>query len=120
MKTKCNTFRSIFAMIALILLATCWSDASAQKKSQLLKIGTYDSRIVTMAYSRSAMFDEQQVKMGKEGAIIEQSDDTLKKTEAFYKILTYQYLLHQQVFSRGSNYAILELVKDKLPQVAKA
>ena len=33
--------------------------------------------------------------------------------------MSYQHLLHQMVFSKGSAAGIMELVKDKLPDVAK-
>jgi hypothetical protein len=48
-----------------------------------------------------------------------QSNDTVKKIEAFYKIMTEEYLMHQRGFSNGSTASILTLVKDKLPMVAK-
>lgn len=118
METKIKTNQAIISIIVLILLAQCWSNVTAQIKSEPLKLGTYDSRIVTMAYSRSEHFTKVMNEM-KESEAIMQSNDTAKKIEAIYKIFTKQYILHQQVFSSGSSAFILDLVKDKLPQVAK-
>jgi hypothetical protein len=118
METKIKTNQAIISIIVLILLAQCWSNVTAQIKSEPLKLGTYDSRIVTLAYSRSEHFSKVMNEM-KESEAIMQSNDTAKKIETIYKIFTKQYIMHQQVFSSGSSAFILDLVKDKLPQVAK-
>lgn len=118
METKIKTNQAIISIIVLILLAQCWSNVTAQIKSEPLKLGTYDSRIVTLAYSRSEHFTKVMNEM-KESEAIMQSNDTAKKIETIYKIFTKQYIMHQQVFSSGSSAFILDLVKDKLPQVAK-
>lgn len=118
METKIKINQAKISIIVLILLALCWSNVTAQIKSEPLKLGTYDSRIVTLAYSRSEHFAKVMNEM-KESEAIMQSNDTAKKIEAIYKIFTKQYIMHQQVFSSGSSAFILDLVKDKLPQVAK-
>jgi hypothetical protein len=118
METKIKTNQAIISIIVLILLGQCWSNATAQIESEPLKLGTYDSRIVTLAYSRSEHFTKVTNEMkGSEAIML--SNDTAKKIEAIYKIFTKQYIMHQQVFSSGSSANILDLVKDKLPQVAK-
>ena len=118
METKIKINQAIISIIVLIFLAQHWSNVTAQIKSEPLKLGTYDSRIVTLAYSRSEHFVKVMNEM-KESEAIMQSNDTAKKIEAIYKIFTKQYIMHQQVFSSGSSAFILDLVKDKLPQVAK-
>ena len=118
METRIKINQAILSIVVLILLALCWSNVTAQKKSEPLKIGIYDSRIVTMAYSRSEHFQKVMNDMNESEAIM-LSNDTAKKIEAIYKIFTKQYIMHQQVFSNGSSAYILDLVKDKLAQVAK-
>ncbi len=87
--------------------------------AQQVKVGTYDSRVVVLAYSRSGYFREHIMKLHKESEEMMLSSDTAKMYEGFYKISTESYLGHQRVFSNGSSAAILNLVKDELPQVAK-
>jgi len=118
METKIKTKQAIISIIVLILLAQCWSNVTAQIKSEPLKLGTYDSRIVTLAYSRSEHFKKAMDSL-KEGQEIMLTNDTAKKIEAFYKGFTRQYIMHQQVFSNGSSANILALVKDQLSQLAK-
>jgi len=119
MKKLTNVVYSIILTGILISAGSISSTCAAQKPSTNLKIGTYDSRVVVIAYTRSDYFVQQQMKSHKEGNEILQSNDTVKKIEAFYKVMTEQYLLHQRGFSNGSSASILALVKDKLPIVAK-
>ena len=118
MKTKVTSFYAIIFMVAMLFISIFLNDVFAQSKSVPIKIGTYDSRIVVLAYSRSEHFAKVMNEM-KESEAIMQSNDTVKKMETIYKIFTQQYIMHQQVFSSGSSANILALVKDKLPEVAK-
>jgi hypothetical protein len=119
MKTISKVIHSIFITGILISTGSFCITGIAQTPVTNLKIGTYDSRVVVIAYTRSDYFVQQQMKSRKEGNELMQSNDTVKKIEAFYKVLTEQYLLHQRGFSNGSSASILTLVKDKLPVVAK-
>lgn len=91
----------------------------AQNNMSKIKIGTYDSRVVFIAYVNSDYFIQQNRKRHEEGNMILQSNDTVKKIEAFYRVMTEEYLMHQRGFSNGSTASILLLVKDKLPIIAK-
>ncbi len=106
-------------LIFLILLTCLCNFINAQNIPEMLKIGTYDSRIVTLAYSRSDQFIQRQMKLRNEEKELMQSNDTTKMAEAAYRAVTEQYLAHQRVFCSGSASSILDLVKDKLPQVAQ-
>jgi len=117
MKKRTNVILAIVSMIVALFISTGWNDVLAQAKPKPFKLGTYDSRIVTLAYSRSDHFAKVMNEM-KESEAIMLSNDTVKMMETIYKIFTKQYILHQQVFSTGSSVYILDLVKDKLPQVA--
>jgi hypothetical protein len=118
MKKRTDVIFTIISMIVALLISTGWNNVLAQAKPESLKLGTYDSRIVTLAYSRSEHFAKVMNEM-KESEAIMLSNDTVKMMETIYKIFTRQYILHQQVFSTGSSAYVLDLVKDKLPQVAK-
>jgi hypothetical protein len=119
MKTLAKVVYTIFLTGILISAGSISMIAIAQEPAPNLKIGTYDSRIILIAYTRSDYFVQKQMKSREEGNEILQSNDTVKKIEEFYKVLTEQYLMHQRGFSNGSTASILALVKNKLPLVAK-
>ena len=119
MKTLARLAHKILLTGIIISVGSFSKTIIAQKPATNLKIGTYDSRVVVIAYTPSDYFAQYLLKSRKEGDEIMQSNDTVKKTEAFYKVLTEQYLMHQRGFSNGSAATILELVKDKLSLVAK-
>ena len=92
----------------------------AQQKSAAMKIGTYDSRIVTFAWSRSDFFGQRLAKIRQQSDSAEKAHDTVKLKEVSVGAISYQHLLHQMVFSSGSAAFIMALVKDKLPGLAKS
>jgi len=118
MKTRITTRAAIVLTVAMFFIAVCVVPVNAQQKTEPVKIGTYDSRIVTLAFSRSEHF-KKITDSFKEADPIMQQNDTAKKIQAFYKIFTKQFLLHQQVFCSGSSAYVLDFVKDQLPQLAK-
>lgn len=105
-------------MIITFLFSLCCSKVSAQANSVTLKLGTYDSRVVTLAFSRSELFKKVAESFSDPEGIM-QSNDSAKMAVFFCKIFTKQYILHQQVFSRGTTANVLDLLKDQLPQLAK-
>lgn len=119
MKTTTRCIYSVLFAAIFLFIGFNYTTCFAQTNESKIKIGTYDSRIVFIAYTRSDYFKQQLMKNREEGNEILQSNDTVKKIEAFYKVMTEQYLAHQRGFSNGSTASILSLVKDKLPIVAK-
>ena len=119
MKKFSRSNQSVKILILIFSVSSFCKTVSAQNSSAALKIGVYDSRIITFAYSRSDAFNEVMLKFSKENGEVMQSGDTTKKIQTAYKMITFQYLLHQQVFCSGSAANIIAVVKDKLPQVAK-
>jgi hypothetical protein len=107
-------FALIFAIISLISI-----QAYAQKKPPATRIGTYDSRIVTFAWSRSDYFMQHMKKLSQQSDSAEKAHDTARVKELSVGMMSYQHLLHQMVFSNGSVGMVMELVKDKLPELAK-
>ena len=91
----------------------------AQKNSPLVKIGTYDSRIVTMAWSRSEVFGQFMKKTSRQNDSATRVHDTARIKELSVIMMSYQHLLHQMVFSNGSIGMVMATIKDKLPEVAK-
>ncbi|MEI6140381.1 MAG: hypothetical protein WCP85_14020 [Mariniphaga sp.] len=110
----------LFCTTVLILTAIFMANSSfAQNNPTRMKIGVYDSRVVVFAWSRSNYFKEQMGKIRQHSDSAMKTNDTLKIKEVSIQAMSYQHLLHQMVFSNGSAASILELVKDKLPEVAK-
>ncbi len=95
------------------------TDSFAQNSPNRMKIGVYDSRVVVFAWSRSNYFKEHFEKIRQHSDSVIKTNDTLKIKEVSIQAMSYQHLLHQMVFSNGSAAGIMELVKDKLPDVAK-
>ena len=78
-------------------------DAAAQEAKNALKIGTFDSRAVALAYYRTPGVLDEMVG-GMRGAREEAlaAGDTIKVEELDLKGPSLQHLMHQQVFSTGS------------------
>jgi len=119
MKSTLRVMASASALFIMIFLLFIFNSANAQKNPKSIKIGTYDSRVITLAYSRSDTFNIRLSAMQKQSQADLESSDSTRKVEAAYKMITFQFLLHQQVFCTGTASAIIEIIKDKLPQVAK-
>jgi len=110
---------TMILMAALACFSGMWNSVSAEKKPKTVKIGTYDSRIVVLAYSRSDLFEEQMKALKTECDALIKDTNLIKRNEGAYKMITFQYLNHQMVFCSGSAAAVLDLIKDKLPDLAK-
>jgi hypothetical protein len=119
MNTTSGNTGAAIVLAVLLLFAGTDSPASAQGKPTPLKIGTYDSRVVTFAYSRSAYFREYQATLHSRYEAAKQANDTAKMNELQVQGMTYQHLLHQRVFGSGSITSVIDLVKDQLPALAK-
>jgi hypothetical protein len=116
MKTKILQNVKLIIGLAFILLVY---PAFSQVKSGKIRIGTYDSRIITMAYSRSAFFTDLFNKVGQEYKTAKESNDTVKMKKIEIQMKTTQHLLHQRVFGTGSISSIIDIVKDSIPLIAK-
>jgi hypothetical protein len=119
MKKSIQLLISAIAMVAILMLAPSGNGAFAQKTKATMKIGTYDSRIVTFAWSRSDYFKQHMIKFNKQNDSAEKAHDTARVKELSVGIMSYQHLLHQMVFSNGSIGIVMAIVKDKLPELAK-
>jgi len=93
--------------------------AMAQKKKATIKIGTYDSRIATFAWSRSDFFNKLMIKVNQQSDSAEKAHDTARIKDLSILRLSYQHLLHQMVFSNGSIGIVMACIKDQLPGLAK-
>ena len=84
-----------------------------------LRVGTFDSRAIAIAYARSEMFDQYLTSMREEynKAKEEGNKELVKEFEEIGPAT--QQVMHQQAFSIASVAEILEKVKNELPMIAE-
>jgi hypothetical protein len=119
MKKQVQITISVIAVIILSVLQPAGNMAFSQKTKASVKIGTYDSRIVTFAWSRSDYFKQHMIKFNQQNDSATIAHDTARVKELTIGIFSYQHLLHQMIFSNGSIGIVMAIVKDKLPGLAK-
>jgi hypothetical protein len=119
MRTKSSLITSGFITITLLICFMIPAGAFAQKKSTVIKIGTYDSRTVTFAWSRTDNLKKQMMKIRQQSDSAEKAHDSARIKEVSVGAISFQHLLHQMVFSTGSVASFMSVIKDKLPELAK-
>lgn len=93
--------------------------ASAQTPEGTVRIGTFDSRCVAVAYGRSAGFMEYLNGLRSELAKAREEGNEARVKEIERLGPTSQVIMHQQVFSTGSVRNIMDKIKEKLPTIAQ-
>jgi len=119
MRTKTKSILSVIITITLLICFMIPAGASAQKKSAVIKIGTYDSRTIIFAWSRTDLLKQYLKRLGQRSDSAKKANDTAKIRELSVQGISFQHLLHQMVFSTGSVASIMTVIKDKLPELAK-
>jgi hypothetical protein len=119
MKQKTKSIFWAAIAFSLIFTALISPQAQAQKKSPVVKIGTYDSRIVIFAWSRTDLLEQHMTKTGQQSDSARKAHDTARIKEISVGAMSFQHLLHQAVFSTGSVASFMIVIKDKLPELAK-
>jgi len=113
--------KSVF--VGVSILAVCAMFLALQPTPTKVRVGTFDSRAIALAYARSAMFAADRAPVMKdlkdryEKAKAEKNEEVIKELEAWPP--TYHKLQMLQCFSTASVADILEKVKDQLPKVAQ-
>ena len=119
----CCTIAMLFSAMGAIDPLGCSNGAAAKEKTAALRVGTFDSRGVALAYGRSARPDCLLAKVSElrkehEQARKDGNEDRTKELEM--EPLALQEQIHKQVFSGAPIDDILALIKDDLPKVAAA
>lgn len=119
----CCTIAMLLTAMGFIIPTTQGSGAATQEKTEALRVGTFDSRGVALAYGRSARPDCLLAKVAElrkehEQARKEGNEDRMKELEMEPPALQEQ--IHKQVFSGAPIDDILALIKDDLPKMAEA
>lgn len=108
------------ALTAGFMVTASPQAAAAEAKKQLLRVGTYDSRGIVMAYYDSDYNDVsfmQRISQEKKKA---EADGNLEKARQLDEQMNaYGLKKHKQVFSTAPVHEIIEHVKDQLPTVAR-
>ena len=91
----------------------------SQQETAKLRIGTFDSRCVALAYGRSAEFNQLRDSIETLYSKAKADSNKEKIDEIDQYKPTMQVLLHQQVFSNGSIVNIIEKIKEKITAIAK-
>jgi len=95
------------------------AQGSAGEKKKLLRVGVYDSRGIAIAYGNSAFFDKL---LKEKKAAFEQAkkdNDTKKVQDLEEWFPARQAKAHRQAFGTMPVHDLLEVVKDRIPAVAK-
>lgn len=88
-------------------------------KKALLRIGVYDSRIITIAYSDSMYNDNIMVKKSKEKKEAEKAGDLEKVQKIDDWMNWFSIYRHAQGFSTEPVHDLLACVQKKIPQIAR-
>jgi Skp family chaperone for outer membrane proteins len=94
-------------------------DPNTKTEKAKLRVGTFDSRAIAIAYVDTDDFKQALTKMKEEHKKAKAEGDEKKAKELEAKGEAQQQLLHTQGFSTASVGEYLEHVKDKIPAVAK-
>ncbi len=119
MRTNNKYIVSALIVIPFLFGVLLSDQAFARKKPAAIKIGTYDSRIIIFAWSRTDLLKQHVAKIGQLSDSARKVHDTARLKELSVEAMSFQHLLHQVVFSNGSVSSFMEVVKDKLPELAK-
>lgn len=110
-------------MFAIVVLAAPARIAGAAEPATpsgaVLRIGVFDSRVVALAYGRSAAFTERIETLKREFAKAQAANDAPRVQELGKELGWTQVRMHQRVFSTAGTAAILATVADRLPALAR-
>jgi hypothetical protein len=113
--------------LILALVVGTWSTgrfaraegADGQPERARVRVGTFDSRAVAVAYTRTESFGQSVKKLMDEGKKAEAAGDQEKIKELKAAGRAGQDLIHQQGFGTASVANILDTIKDQLPDIAQ-
>ncbi len=110
---------SVLALASLMVMIPAGNNAFAQRSKAAIKIGTYDSRTIIFAWSRTDALKQHMIKLNQQSDSAKKANDTARIKELSVGAMSFQHLLHLMVFSTGSVASYMTVIKDKLPELAK-
>lgn len=122
-----KTIQCMIVALALCIAGASAEDSTAKPSQEKLRIGTYDSRVVAMAYCFSpackAAEGENIAACNAELAKAKASGDKSQVADVeakFSELIKTQIRRHKQVFSTAPIDDVLAHIKDQMPEIAKA
>ncbi len=113
-------FFLIYIVAGLALYTTVWAQQQEGKISgSTLRVGTFDSRALAMAYYRSPEFIQSMQDLKDEYEKAKAAGDEKRVKELEVKGPAQQELVHKQGFSTWPVDNILEKIKEKIPEIAE-
>jgi len=114
-------FSTILVACPMIIFLVGGAPKAADSQSKI-RIGTYDSRFVALAFYRAENGKRMREFLGNLNLELQKAreakdENKLKELEA--KGPAFQNLMHQQVFGNLSIPNVMETIKDRLPAIAK-
>ncbi|MHC4212653.1 MAG: hypothetical protein ACYSWP_04680 [Planctomycetota bacterium] len=107
----------ICSLCALLALSGCSQNKNEEPK-QRVRIGTYDSRAIALAYWRTDdRLDRYHVPLVEQAKQAKAAGDQQRAKELDEELWAHQKLLHRQVFSTEPVDEILDHIKDRLPEI---
>ena len=115
---------SILLAVLLIVPFNLWAQEKeipmeGKTSKSILRVGTFDSRALAMAYYRSAEFVQYMQELRAEHEKAKAAGDEKRVKELEVKGPAQQELIHKQGFSTWPVDNILEKIKGKIPEIAK-
>jgi hypothetical protein len=111
--------RSIVVIAAALTLLVTDIGQAQEVTDRALRIGTFDSRAVALAYYRSPEgLDRMRPEWDRELRDAEAAGDSARVEELKLFMPSFQHLLHQQVFSTGSICNVMREIEKDLPGIA--
>ncbi|HEY3130366.1 MAG TPA: hypothetical protein VGL91_12980 [Acidobacteriota bacterium] len=109
----------ITALLTVGAIAIWSSSVNGQSVRGPLRIGTYDSRAIAVAYARSGEYQNyvRGLKAELEKAKAAKDERRVKELETWGPVT--QARLHEQGFSTGSVKNIMDRIKDSVPGIAR-
>jgi hypothetical protein len=115
--------RNIGISFLLIVFSLCTVAAAQESENKpdasRIRVGTFDSRAVAVAYARSETFSRFLMKIKEEHAKAKSEGNESRVREIETEMPALQELLHKQGFSTYSVSNILEKIKERIPGIAK-
>lgn len=122
-----KTLQWLLCVFGLSVVGVIAGESAVKSGDGKLRIGTYDSRVIAMAYFSSEVYN------ASEGKAVARCNDEMTKAkasedkmqvadvEAKYKdLIQTQIRRHKQVYSTAPIDDLLLLMKDQIPAIAKA
>jgi hypothetical protein len=121
MTTKRISLILVCGAVMLMVCSLPAGDNTVEKAEQTkpVIVGTFDSRAVVIAFTRTKWFEEQHDKVRADLQKAEAAGDTAKSEEIKKWKIERQKQMHLQGFGTGDVSEYLEYIKDEIPKLAQ-